>query len=84
MLVFYYCWKRGRETRLAKEAEAATADADADDDDEIEIEMTDEADEADDDAEKVDESGDVPEKSAAKHRETMAQEGDAQDLKSGV
>lgn len=53
MLVFYYCWKRGREVRLANETEAAqldgkpadTAKGDDDDDDEIEIEVTDEDDE---------------------------------------
>lgn len=40
MFVFWYCHKRGRETRLAKEAEVSTT-AD-DDDDDIEVSDSDE------------------------------------------
>lgn len=49
MFVFWYCHKRGKETRLAKaaegeaqEIEAKDGDEDADDGDDIEVEYTDE------------------------------------------
>lgn len=47
MFVFWYCHKRGREARLAKESagEKAGGEADgADDDDDIEVDSTDDED----------------------------------------
>lgn len=43
MFVFWYCHKRGRETRLAREAEVASMDGD-DDDEENDVSDTDEDD----------------------------------------
>ncbi|QIW95769.1 hypothetical protein AMS68_001287 [Peltaster fructicola] len=39
MFVFYYCWKRGREVRLAKQS---TVDGADDDDEDLEVDVTDE------------------------------------------
>lgn len=47
MFVFWYCHKRGRESRLAKESEGEKSGSQADgadDDDVIEVESTDEED----------------------------------------
>ena len=51
MFVFWYCWKRGREVRLAKEAEAGGVEGE-EGEDALEVDVTDEEDEVLDELEK--------------------------------